>query len=218
MATVGEQLRRRREQAGMTLSEVAAHTKISRWILSDVERNDLTRIPGGVYIRGYITSFARAVNLDGEKLWAEYLVESQPTPEPAEPTSPPPVTDSTIPRRTFVTAAAIVLVASTFAYYATRHHADVTVDRPSEPHPVATTEVEPPAPATIEPIAEPAVAVDTPAPEPPSQVAARPTRTRRRGSERVAPVVSATNEEAAPAAPAEITEAAPPAAGEQQPN
>ena len=217
MATVGEQLRRRREQAGMTLSEVAAQTRIPRWILSDVERDDLARIPGGVYIRGYITSFARAVNLDGDKLWAEYLADSEPPiPEPASP--PPPVTDSTIPRWSFVSVGAIVLVAGTFAYYATRHHADAKVVRPSEPQPVATTEVEPAAPAN-EPIAEPAVAVDTPAPDPPAPVAATPTRARRRGSERrAAPVVSATNEEPAPSAATETTEAAPPVAADQQPN
>jgi hypothetical protein len=72
--------------------------------LSDVERGDLARIPGGVYIRGYITSFARALNLDGEKLWTEYLAESNSIPEPVSP-SPPPVTDSTIPRWSFVVPA-----------------------------------------------------------------------------------------------------------------
>ena len=216
MATVGEQLRRRREQAGMTLSEVAAHTKIPRWILSDVEHDDLARIPGGVYIRGYITSFARAVNLDGDKLWADYLADSEPPiAEPAS--SPPPVTDSTIPRWSFVSAAAVVVVAGSFAYYATRHHADAKVVRPSEPQPVATTEVEPAAPAS-EPIAEPAVAVDAPAPEPPPRTAAKPTRARRRVSERAAPVVSATNEEPTPSASTETTEATVPAAESQQPN
>ena len=217
MATVGEQLRRRREQAGMTLSQVAAHTKIPRWILSDVEHDDLARIPGGVYIRGYITSFARALNLDGDKLWAEYLAASQPVPEPAAP-SPPPVTDSTIPRWSFVSAAGIVLVAGAFAYYATRHHADPKVVRPSEPQPVATTEVEP-AVSASEPIAEPAVAVDTPVPEPPPRVAAMPTRTRRRASERrAAPVISVTNEASATPPPTEATEAAPPIAEDKQPN
>jgi cytoskeletal protein RodZ len=206
MATVGEQLRRRREQAGMTLSEVAAHTKIPRWILSDVERGDLARIPGGVYIRGYITSFARALNLDGEKLWTEYLAESNSIPEPVSP-SPPPVTDSTIPRWSFVSAGAIVLVAGTFAYYATRHHADAVVP-PSEPQPVATTEVER-APTASEPIAEPVVAVDAPAPEPPARAAAKPTRPRRRVAERAATVVTATNEEPTPSAPTQSTEAAP---------
>ena len=52
MASVGERLRQAREQAGLTLSDVAARTRIQRWILEDIERDDLTRVPGGIFARG----------------------------------------------------------------------------------------------------------------------------------------------------------------------
>jgi cytoskeleton protein RodZ len=210
MATVGEQLRRRREQAKLTLSEVAARTRVPEWILAEVERDELTRVPGGIYIRGYITSFARVVGLDGEQLWANYCADSQPAPETA---APPPVTVPAVRRWSFVTAASVVavvgVVAGLLRYNATRHHADANVVRASEPAPARVSEV----PATDAPIAEPAVAVDAPAPEPPRRVAA--TRTRRRVSKPVAPVVATTNEEQAPPVAADVTDATPPAADAQ---
>src|SRR5205814_9166438 len=55
--------------------EVADQTKIQNWILEAIERDDLSRVPGGVFIRGYLTSFAQAVGLDGARVWADYRAE-----------------------------------------------------------------------------------------------------------------------------------------------
>ena len=34
-------------------------------------------MPGGIFIRGYLTSFAQAVGLDGQRLWGDYRAESR---------------------------------------------------------------------------------------------------------------------------------------------
>jgi cytoskeleton protein RodZ len=77
MATPGARLRQAREQAGLTLHDVAEQTKIQRWILDRIEDDDLARVPGGIFIRGYLTSFALAVGLDGDRLWAEYRADTE---------------------------------------------------------------------------------------------------------------------------------------------
>ena len=61
--STGERLRRARLDAGKTLDQVAADTKIQLWILEAIERDDLSRVPGGIFVRGYLTAFARAVGV-----------------------------------------------------------------------------------------------------------------------------------------------------------
>ena len=63
---IGARLRRAREQQGKTLRDVAAVTKISVSVLAAIERNDLRRVPGGLYTRGYLRAFAAEVGLDLE--------------------------------------------------------------------------------------------------------------------------------------------------------
>ena len=128
MATVGERLRQAREQAGLSLSEVAARTKIQRWILEDIERDDLSRVPGGVFVRGYLTSFARVVGIDADPLWADYRAATQ-TLEPAvlvERRSVPIVS-----RWTVVRVIGIVLIAAVMWMNAPRRtHDNVAADTP----------------------------------------------------------------------------------------
>jgi len=83
MESVSERLQRARTDAGLTLEQISEQTKIQRWILAAIERDDFSRLPGGVFIRGYLTSFAGAVGLDGERVWADYRAETSETRVPA---------------------------------------------------------------------------------------------------------------------------------------
>ena len=173
MASVGERLRQAREQAGLTLSDVAARTKIQRWILDDIERDDLSRVPGGVFIRGYLTSFARVVGIDAEPLWADYRAAThtvEPAPE-AERREVPIVS-----RWTIVRVATIVLIAAVMwmnASYRKSNNASVAVAPAPETAPKTAAlapqtapKVAAPAPevapvaATTGSTAEPAAAID----------------------------------------------------------
>jgi len=163
MASVGERLRHAREQAGLTLSDVAARTKIQRWILEDIERDDLSRVPGGVFVRGYLTSFARVVGIDAEPLWADYRAATQ-TVEPA------PVVERTevpiVSRWTIVRVAAIVLIAAVMWMNAPHRRSDnvsVAVAPAPEvaPKAAATAPAVVPVTATTGSTAEPPKAIDT---------------------------------------------------------
>jgi len=60
----GNCLRRERERRDFSLSDVAQKTKVSRSVLEQLERGDLDLLPAGVYARGFIRSFARAIGAD----------------------------------------------------------------------------------------------------------------------------------------------------------
>jgi cytoskeleton protein RodZ len=61
---IGAYLREARERAGITLREVAAATKISVPALEALERNDVGRLPGGIFVRAFVRAYARHVGLD----------------------------------------------------------------------------------------------------------------------------------------------------------
>ena len=110
MPTVGERLREARDSAHLTLWDVSEQTRIPRWILADIERDDLSRVPRGIFTRGYLTSFARAVGLDGDAVWAQHKAETRPsTVEPA-PVPAPVMTDRRVSPWIVVGVAAAVLV------------------------------------------------------------------------------------------------------------
>src|SRR4026207_577226 len=91
--STGERLRHARLDAGKTLNQVAAETKIQLWILEAIERDDLSRVPGGVFIRGYLTAVARAVGVDPSEVLTAFAPETttpQPTAPPVSPPSPDP--------------------------------------------------------------------------------------------------------------------------------
>jgi len=88
--SVGERLRRARLDAGKTLDQVAGDTKIQLWILEAIERDDFSRIPGGVFIRGYLTAVARAVGVNPSEILTAYSPEFAPQPAPPPPVLPPP--------------------------------------------------------------------------------------------------------------------------------
>ena len=60
---------------GITLNEIAAATKISISVLEALEQNDISRLPGGIFSRAFIRSYANAVGLDPEKAVREFLDE-----------------------------------------------------------------------------------------------------------------------------------------------
>jgi len=67
--------------AGLTLFRIGDGTKIPFWILESIERDDFSRIPGGIFIRGYLDAFARAVGLDPHEILTAHFGE-RPTPVP----------------------------------------------------------------------------------------------------------------------------------------
>src|SRR6476660_8450776 len=71
----GGKLRDARERRGISLREIANTTKISMSALEALERNDLARLPGGIFSRAFVRSYALEVGLDPEETIREFLAQ-----------------------------------------------------------------------------------------------------------------------------------------------
>jgi len=72
MASFGENLRREREMRGVTLQEISSATKIGVRFLQALEGEQFDRIPGGIFTRSFIRTYAKYLGLDEEQVLAEY--------------------------------------------------------------------------------------------------------------------------------------------------
>ncbi len=69
----GGTLRAARERRGLSLRQIASATKISVITLEALERNDLARLPGGIFSRAFVRSYALEVGLDPETAIQEFM-------------------------------------------------------------------------------------------------------------------------------------------------
>ncbi len=69
---IGAILREARTRREIELSEVEAVTRIRLGYLRAIESEDWEVLPGGVYTRGFIRTYAAFLSLDGDRLAAEY--------------------------------------------------------------------------------------------------------------------------------------------------
>lgn len=72
MDSLGSYLRHERELRQMSLEEIAQTTRIPLRMLHHIEENELDLLPGEVFARGFLKSYARSVGLDAEDVLARY--------------------------------------------------------------------------------------------------------------------------------------------------
>jgi len=73
MDDFGGKLRQARERRGISLRQIAATTKISAAALEGLERNDISKLPGGIFSRAFVRSYAVEIGLDPEETVREFL-------------------------------------------------------------------------------------------------------------------------------------------------
>ena len=71
----GSKLREARERRGMSLRQIASATKISIGALEALERNQLSRLPGGIFSRAFVRSYAIEVGLDPDATIQEFIAQ-----------------------------------------------------------------------------------------------------------------------------------------------
>jgi len=121
--TFGEEMQRLREEAGLTLEDIAAETKISKQILSSLENGEFRFLPQKVFCRNFVSQYADVVGVDPRPLadafeaaWDRFLLASGSHPSLVY--DDPPLVRSF--RWRFwvpVMAAAAILVAATFVIW-----------------------------------------------------------------------------------------------------
>jgi cytoskeletal protein RodZ len=75
MSDLGGRLKQARLAKGVSLRDIATATKISVVALEALERNDYSRLPGGIFSRAFVRAYALAVGLEPEAAVSEFLVE-----------------------------------------------------------------------------------------------------------------------------------------------
>lgn len=73
MPGFGEQLERERMKRGIKLEQISERTKISTRMLRALETEEFEKLPGGVFNRGFVRSYARYLGMNEEQAVADYV-------------------------------------------------------------------------------------------------------------------------------------------------
>jgi cytoskeletal protein RodZ len=79
--SVGTQLAQARRERKLSLSDVTRETKIQPWVLEALEADRLHQLMSPVYVKGFLTTYAKFLHMEPEPLLAAL---PWPTPEPEE--------------------------------------------------------------------------------------------------------------------------------------
>ena len=83
----GQRLRQARLRRGLALVQVARDLRLTPERVKAIENEDYPRLPGAVFVVGYVKSYARLLDLDPEALGETYRAAL--TPPARKPTAPP---------------------------------------------------------------------------------------------------------------------------------
>jgi len=97
MKQTGELLRQARENAKLSLSEVALSTKINPKILAAIENGDTANLPAKTFLKGFVRSYALFLKMDADEVMKVFHSETGGT--------PPPVIDKEVIRQAHEAAA-----------------------------------------------------------------------------------------------------------------
>ena len=208
MTGFGEYLRREREMRGVSLEEISAATRIAIRFLEAIESEELSKLPGGIFTRSFVRTYARYLGLDEERVLADCQLAGKQRPEVdirrIAANRAQPDEKATRARIVGLLAAAVLLAGG----YALFHHSrQVREQRSSAPIEVPPSS---PAPAASSPLN--AVPVATPTAQP----AATQTSTTA-PQDNPARMGTSASPAGAPTAPASPSEASPPPAGKTTP-
>jgi cytoskeletal protein RodZ len=94
MPTLGEELKRRREERNVTLTDISEATRIGTRFLKAIETDNYSVLPGGIFTRSFIRAYAKQVGMDEDESIALYQqqvagVSAEAAPQRAEPHTPP---------------------------------------------------------------------------------------------------------------------------------
>jgi cytoskeletal protein RodZ len=88
MPTLGEELRRKREERSITLAEISESTRIGTRFLKAIETDNFSTLPGGIFTRSFIRAYAKQVGMNEDDAIALYQQQvTGQTDEPQEVTA-----------------------------------------------------------------------------------------------------------------------------------
>jgi cytoskeletal protein RodZ len=110
LESVGQSLRKKRESMAMSLAEVSRVTRIPSSTLESLERDQFDDLPGEVFVRGFLRSFANAVRMPPSEILARYTQSRRTSIAAPVPVATSPVRATNHGNRRFGVAIACVLL------------------------------------------------------------------------------------------------------------
>ncbi len=151
---LGAELWQRRKQAGYSLSEVADAIRINQEVLKTIETGQIDYAPGQTFIRGFMRSYARFLDMDPQvfqkRLNAIMGAENKIAPHPILPVQDI-KSDSRTQNRWVWMSATVVIVGMAVAWYVMKSQLDSGLSETAvvvEPKPATEATPEPQAPAS----------------------------------------------------------------------
>jgi cytoskeleton protein RodZ len=147
LVELGQEIRTRREEAGLSLDDVAMHIKVSPRILQAIEAGAMESLPHAVYAKGFTRSFALVVGFSPEDIaarleeifpLASFLEDNANAETIARLHTPPP---SRVKKKIFVVLFLLCCLAGIGGgvYYVVVHHGTTIWDFIRQPFSAITT-------------------------------------------------------------------------------
>jgi len=163
-ASLGTMLREAREQLGLSIADVAAQTKFAPRQIEALEADDFKNLPETAFLRGFVRSYAKILNLDAETLLAALPQAKAPAAEliPASVDVPFPKDNSAQKNLLMLVAALLIalIVAGFIVWHFTSPLKQAKVEKVETPVSL---------PAEVQIIPAPPVTHETPVPEEPKR-------------------------------------------------
>jgi len=126
VGSFGERLQRERANRKVSLEEIATATKIGTRNLRALETEDFDDLPGGIFNRGFVRSYARYLGLDEEQTVAEYLAADGSRHDGSLPFTSADIERSPINVAAWTRVALFVIVLAGAAYAAVAYSDEIT--------------------------------------------------------------------------------------------
>src|SRR5215467_361393 len=72
MSDFGSTFKNARLSKGLTLDQIAAETRIGTRFLAAIKDEQFDRLPGGIFSRGFVRSYAECLRLDADRAVADF--------------------------------------------------------------------------------------------------------------------------------------------------
>lgn len=162
MSNLGASFKKAREASGLQLDKIALDTRISTRFLLAIESEEFHLLPGGIFNRGFIRSYAERLGMDPERALTDYDSLFATKEEPLEVLRNAERASTRRTERNFYPIAAAILVLLIGGYYVANRQYNTPRETPPQavltPAPTSTPEVPPVPVETTQARTVPAVA------------------------------------------------------------
>ncbi len=136
---VGDILKRRRQQRGDDISQIAEYLCIRRIFLEALEQNDYEALPAEAYVVGFLRTYAEFLGFDGKEAVEAYRKEMAGRRAAPVLSMPTPISEGRAPSSIIITAAIVAMLLIYGLWYGFSSSNRVAVSKPPAlPTPIAS--------------------------------------------------------------------------------